>query len=132
MGYVVRADVMDVQVPERSLQQRMEALQRANEVRLPRAEWKKDVKRDTALALQPLELADAGGSPFDTMKIGEYLRSIPKVGRVKANRALNRLAISPTKTLAGLTGRQRAEVHAFVVPYMRREVRVVDGPPDMG
>jgi hypothetical protein len=94
-------------------------LQRANEVRLPRAEWKREVKRDTSLALRPLELADAGGSPFDTMKVGEYLRSIPKIGRVKANLALNRLAISQAKTLAGLTERQRAEVHAFLVPYMR-------------
>jgi hypothetical protein len=46
MGYVVRADVMDVQVPERSVAQRMEALQHANEVRLARAEWKREVKRD--------------------------------------------------------------------------------------
>jgi hypothetical protein len=133
MGYVVRADVMDVQVPERSLQQRMRALQQANEVRQTRAEWKRAVKRDTAVVLLPLEMAESEGwSPFDTMHVGDYLGSIPKVGPVKVATALRRMEISRAKTLAGLTGRQRAEVHAFVVPYMRREVRVVDGPPDMG
>jgi hypothetical protein len=121
MGYVVRADVMDVQVPERSLQQRMRALQQANEVRQTRAEWKRAVKRDTAVVLLPLEMAESEGwSPFDTMHVGDYLGSIPKVGPVKVATALRRMEISRAKTLAGLTGRQRAEVHAFVVPYMRR------------
>jgi hypothetical protein len=135
MGYVVRADVMDVQVPERSVAQRMEALQHANEVRLARAEWKREVKRDPShnTVLLPLYRADLDGwSPFDTMHVGDYLRSIPKVGPVKVTTALRRMEISRAKTLSGLTDRQRAEVHAFVVPYMRRERRVVDGPPDMG
>jgi hypothetical protein len=121
MGYVVRADVMDVQVPERSLQQRMRALQQANEVRQTRAEWKRAVKRDTAVVLLPLEMAESEGwSPFDTMHVGDYLGSVPKVGPVKVATALRRMEISRAKTLAGLTGRQRAEVHAFLVPYMRR------------
>jgi hypothetical protein len=132
MGFVVRADVMDVQVPERSVTQRMEALQQANEVRLARADWKREVKRDPSVALRPLELADMEGSPFDTMHIGDYLRSIPKIGPVKVANTLRRLAISRAKTLAGLSPRQRAEVVVFVLPYMRREHRVVDGPPDMG
>jgi hypothetical protein len=135
MGYVVRPDVMDVQVPERSVRQRMEALQHANEVRLTRAEWKREVKRapsrDTVL-LPLLEADEDGWSPFDTMRIGDYLRSIPKVGMVKVGRVLRWAGISPAKTLGGLTTRQRAEVHAFVVPYMRRPRAVVDGPPDMG
>jgi hypothetical protein len=54
------------------------------------------------------------------MHVGDYLGSIPKVGPVKVATALRRMEISRAKTLAGLTGRQRAEVHAFVVPYMRR------------
>jgi hypothetical protein len=121
MGYVVRADVMDVQVPERSVAQRMEALQHANEVRLARADWKREVKDDPSLVFRPLELAEAEGwSPFDSMHIGEFLRAIPKVGPMKVATTLRRMAVSPAKTLSGLSPRQRAEVHAFVVPYMRR------------
>jgi hypothetical protein len=66
------------------------------------------------------------------MKIGDYLGSIPKIGPVKVANTLRRMEISRAKTLAGLTGRQRAEVHAFVVPHMHRARAVVDGPPDMG
>jgi hypothetical protein len=101
----------------------MEALQHANDVRFARAEWKRRVKRDPSrdVVLLPLLEADEDDwSPFDTMHIGDYLRSIPKVGRVKAMTALRRMDTSPAKTLGGLTTRQRAEVHAFVVPYMRR------------
>jgi hypothetical protein len=64
--------VMDVQVPERSVAQRMEALQHANEVRLARAEWKREVKRDPShnAVLLPLYRADLDGwSPFDTMHV---------------------------------------------------------------
>jgi hypothetical protein len=121
MGYVVRADVMDVQVPERSLEQRMEALRHANEVRVARAEWKREVKADTVSATRPLCMAGAEDwSPFDTMHVGEFLRSIPKVGPIKAAYALRNLMIAPGKTLGGLTRRQREELLAFVVPYMRR------------
>lgn len=121
MGYVVRPDVMDMQVPERSVAQRMEALRRANVVRLTRAEWKRAVKRDLSVVLLPLEMAQSEGwSPFDTMKIGEFLWSIPKVGKVKALDALRRAAVSPAKTLAGLTTRQRAEVLVFALRYARR------------
>jgi hypothetical protein len=68
MGYVVRADVMDVQVPERSLQQRMKALRQANEVRVKRAAWKREVKRDTSRhnVLLPLYEADADGGRRST------------------------------------------------------------------
>jgi hypothetical protein len=122
MGFVVRPDVMDVQVPTRSLEQRMEALRRANRVRLTRADWKRAVKRDLSVVLLPMEMAQSEGwSPFDSMHVGDYLRSIPKVGPVKVTTALRRMEISRAKTLAGLTDRQRAEVVVFVLPYMRRE-----------
>jgi hypothetical protein len=103
MGYVVRADVMDVQVPERSVAQRMEALQHANEVRLARAEWKREVKRDPstgAAAVGVGRLPRTGRR--STMHIGDYLRSIPKVGPVKVATTLRRMAISRAKTLSGL------------------------------
>jgi hypothetical protein len=120
MGYVVRADVMDVQVPERSLQQRMRALQQANEVRQTRAEWKRAVKRDTAVVLLPLEMAESEGwSPFDTMHVGDYLGSIPKVGPVKVATCAAAHGDQPGEDVGGPDGaaarggaRVRGAVHA--------------------
>ncbi len=36
--------------------------------------------------------------------------AVPKFGRVKANRVLQQCRISPSKTIGGLTDRQRAEL----------------------
>jgi hypothetical protein len=67
-------------------------------------------------------MADADDwSPFDTMHVGEFLRSIPKVGPIKVAYALRAWRSARRRRWAGLTRRQRAEVHAFVLPYMRRE-----------
>jgi hypothetical protein len=44
---------------------------------------------------------------------------MPKVGRVKANRVLTSARISPSKTLGGLTERQRAS-WSVCSPAVRR------------
>lgn len=93
--------------PERSLEQRRDALRRANRIRTFRAMKKREIKRrqaDGRLVLldPPPEMA--------TMKVYELLVTLPKVGRVKANRALTSCRISPSKTLGGLTARQRDEL----------------------
>jgi hypothetical protein len=38
------------------------------------------------------------------------LLAVPKVGRVKANKVLNLCRISPSKTIGGLSERQRTEL----------------------
>ena len=93
--------------PERSLAQRMEALKRANDIRIARAKLKKDLKAGRAnivtLLLDPPEYTE-------TMKVFSMLISVPKYGRVKTNRVLNQCRISPSKTLGGLSSRQRREL----------------------
>lgn len=95
-------------VPERTLDQRMSALQLANEIRSWRAEFKRKVaarKLDVATLLsEPLD------ARLDTMKVDELLLAIPKYGRVKVNRLLRDCAVSPSKTLGGLTRRQRLDL----------------------
>jgi hypothetical protein len=95
--------------PERGLLQRRQALQRANAVRARRAQLKRDMKagRESIVTL----LAD----PPDwlaTMKAHDLLLAVPKVGRVKANKALKRCYIAPSKTVGGLSDRQRGELIA--------------------
>ena len=94
-------------VPGRSLDQRREALERANAVRTARAKLKKDLaagKADLApLIVNPPEFAASA-------KVLDLLLSLPKIGQVKAHQILSHARIAPTKTLGGLTGRQRGEL----------------------
>ena len=97
-----------VAAPERSLVQRMEALQRANEIRTRRAQLKRDLKGGPAsihdlLLLEPPEYVE-------TAKVFDMLLAVPKYGRVKVNKVLQQCRISPTKTIGGLSQRQRTEL----------------------
>lgn len=95
--------------PERSLNQRMDALQRANEIRSRRAQLKRDLKAGRAsihdLLLDPPEWVE-------TAKVFDMLLAVPKYGRVKANKILTTCRISPSKTIGGLSQRQRDELIA--------------------
>lgn len=45
-----------------------------------------------------------------TARVADLLLIVPKIGSVKAGRILARCGIAHSKTLAGLTDRQRAEL----------------------
>ncbi|MGH2898669.1 MAG: integration host factor, actinobacterial type [Solirubrobacteraceae bacterium] len=93
--------------PERSLTQRREALGRANQVRTRRATLKKDLKagRESihTLLLNPPDYVE-------TAKVFDMLLAVPKYGRVKVNKVLTQCRISPSKTIGGLSQRQRDEL----------------------
>ena len=98
---------MQAQAPLRSLDQRMEALQRANHIRVRRAQLKKDLKDGRA------QIEDILLDPPDwvsTAKVFDMLMAVPKFGRVKAARMLNQCRISQAKTVGGLSERQRTEL----------------------
>jgi hypothetical protein len=94
-------------VPERTEEQRMKALRRANEIRSSRAKLKRDLKAGRAkieqLLLDPPEYV-LSAKAFD------MILAVPKYGRVKANKILTQCRISPSKTIGGLSERQRAEL----------------------
>ena len=93
--------------PERSLAQRMDALTRANEIRTKRAQLKRDLKAGrtsvSEVLLRPPDWVN-------TAKVMDMLLAVPKIGRVKVNRLLGIARISPSKTIGGLSERQRAEL----------------------
>ena len=101
------ASKTQAQAPARSLDQRMEALKRANDIRVRRAQLKKDLKDGTVqiegILLDPPEYVS-------TAKVFDMLMAVPKFGRVKAARLLNQCRISQSKTVGGLSERQRAEL----------------------
>ena len=93
--------------PERSLVQRMDALQRANEIRTRRAQLKRDLKGGRVsihdLLLNPPDY-------LETAKVFDMLLAVPKYGRVKVNKILAHCRIAPSKTIGGLSERQRSEL----------------------
>src|SRR6187200_2351885 len=96
-----------VATPERSLTQRMDALNRANEIRTRRAKLKRDLKANRVsihdLLLEPPEYVE-------TAKVFDMLLAVPKYGRVNVNKVLVQCRISPSKTIGGLSQRQRTEL----------------------
>ena len=93
--------------PERSLAQRRDALRRANDVRTRRARLKKDLKAGRASIH---ELLEKPPEYIETAKVLDMLLAVPKYGRVKAHKALSQCRISPSKTIGGLSERQRDEL----------------------
>jgi hypothetical protein len=74
---------------------------------LKRAKLKKDLK-EGAVRIEKI----LGNPPeyVSTAKVIDILMAVPKFGRVKATRFLNTCKISPSKTVGGLSDRQRAEL----------------------
>lgn len=102
-----------VAAPERSLAQRQDALKRANQIRTKRAELKRDLKSGK-VTIQTLLLSPP--EYVETAKVSDLLIAVPKYGRVKVNKILAQCRISLSKTIGGLSERQRAEL----VSYLRK------------
>lgn len=100
-------DTMVREVPQRDRQQRMSALEKANHVRT----WRAERKRNLALGIEEARDLLADPAPeAETWKVVEVLTAMRMVGKVRANQTLTQLRISPSKTVGGLSERQRREL----------------------
>ena len=107
---------MREQMPRRSAEQRLRALERANEIRLRRARLKRDLKAGRA------QLAEILRDPPEyvlTATVFDLLLSVPKLGPVKAARLLRESTISRSQTVVGLSDRERS----MLVGLLRRSSR---------
>jgi hypothetical protein len=96
--------------PARSLDQRMDALQRANRVRSQRAALKGELKKGK------VSIRSVLADPPDflgTAKVVDVLMAAPKCGRVKSAKIMEQCRVSQSKTVGGLSERQRRELLAF-------------------
>ncbi|HMK91630.1 MAG TPA: integration host factor, actinobacterial type [Thermoleophilia bacterium] len=96
--------------PARSLDQRREALRRANLVRSRRAALKVDLKKGK------VTIASVLREPPEyllTAKVLDVLMAAPKCGRVKSARIMEQCRVSPSKTVGGLSDRQRSELLGY-------------------
>ena len=107
MSPAVNTPTKHTAAPERTFNQRMDALQKANDIRTRRAQLKRDLKAGRVsihtLLMEPPDF-------LETAKVFDMLLAVPKYGRVKANKILQMCRISPSKTIGGLSDRQRAEL----------------------
>ncbi len=108
----------------------MEALQRANDIRVKRAQLKRDLKNGLA------DIEEILKNPPEyvaTAKVFDMLMAVPKFGRVKATRFLNQCRISQSKTVGGLSDRQRSRADWPLQPLAAwKPVFVVTGPSGAG
>ena len=106
-------------LPDRSLEQRRNALDRANVIRLGRAALKADIK---ALSYKQArervaQLLDDTPSFIATMKVEDMLLMIPRFGESKVRRLLYAYAVSPRKRVGGLSPRQRQGLAVMLRSY---------------
>ncbi|MFL5661355.1 MAG: integration host factor, actinobacterial type [Ktedonobacteraceae bacterium] len=94
-------------IPDRTLIQRMRALERGNRIRSQRAQLKRDLKTGRTSICDILLDPPAW---VGNMKVVDALIACPRYGQVKANRILEACRISPAKAIGGITSRQRYEL----------------------
>lgn len=111
MPTLVQETGTDMDVPDRSFDQRMAALLRANEIRTYRANLKRDIK---AQRVNVVDILTDPPQKAESMHVIDLLLSVPKLGRVKVNTLLRQCRISPSKTLGGMSERQRDEIVFFL------------------
>lgn len=115
------------EAPSRSLQQRLDALRVANDIRIRRARLKEDIGEGRQ---SPVEVLVRPPDFTSTMKVFDFLTAIPKIGRVKANKFLSRTQTSASKTLGGISDRQRRELSVLLQRDLdRREASARQRPP---
>jgi len=102
---------------DRTSEQRLVALEHANEIRSMRAQLKRDLKagRVSVLSL----LADPPEWLL-SMKVLELLLAVPKYGRVKSLDALRKCGVSPSPSLGALSDRQRVALRDFIASRLWR------------
>lgn len=96
-----------IAAPGRTLEQRQTALKKANLVRVTRAALKKNI------AAGVVDITDVLRDPppeLLLMRVYDLLRALPKFGPFKAGRVMTQARIAQSKTVGGLSARQRDEL----------------------
>jgi hypothetical protein len=96
--------------------QHMRALERANKVRLARAELKRSV------AVGAIDVAEViRGCPWETesMAVGDLLMSQRRWGQTRCRKFLAQISMSEKKTIGSMTERQRRTLAAMLTSVNR-------------
>lgn len=93
-------------LPPLTPEQRTAALEKAAQARRVRAELKGKLKHSGATLAEVLASGDTD-EVIGKMKVSAVLEALPGVGKVRAQRIMERLEISPTRRVRGLGAKQR-------------------------
>ncbi|HUH07396.1 MAG TPA: integration host factor, actinobacterial type [Egibacteraceae bacterium] len=96
-------------LPELDDESRRQALEKAAEARKVRAELKQQLKAGEIDFAEVLRRAGESEVVGKT-KVSAVLESLPKVGKVRARRLMERLDISPSRRIRGLGANQREKL----------------------
>lgn len=92
-------------LPQLTDAERRAALQKAVETRQKRAQIKKQIKAGQ-LSLRNV-LNDTSNPIVAKMKISALLKSLPGVGKVRAQKLMNKIGIDESRRIQGLGSKQR-------------------------
>jgi hypothetical protein len=93
-------------LPQLTEEQRRDALAKAAEARKRRAQVKAQLKNGSLGLSDCLVRADADGI-LGKMKVSAMLEALPGVGKVRAQKVMEELNISPSRRLRGLGDKQK-------------------------
>ena len=96
-------------LPQLDDESRRQALEKAAEARKVRAELKQQLKSGEIDFPEVLKRADSDEIVGKT-KVAAVLEAMPRLGKVRARKLMERLDISPSRRLRGLGGKQRAKL----------------------
>lgn len=105
-------------IPPLSDEQRQQARHAATEARRRRADVKQALRAGEQSLAQVLEAAEHDDVVAHT-KVVDVLKSLPRVGAVRAAKVMDRLEIAPNRRLRGLGKHQTA---ALVAEFSRPDV----------
>ena len=91
--------------------QRISALETANEIRFKRAQLKRDIK---AGRVDLYSLVENPPEWLNTMKVIDLLLALPRIGRVKAGKYMTSHQMYHSKTVGGMSERQRKELLRYL------------------
>ena len=108
--------------PDRTTDQRLDALKKANAIRRTRADWRRSVLEAYRAGIRNPHLVRFPWSYQAAMLVlrsppwaarwatGNFLRALPTIGEVKSYQMMTAIGIHPRTTLGGLRDRQRDEL----------------------
>lgn len=99
-------------VSQSVVEQRREALRKADAIRIPRSRFKKDLKAGRMdvhnLLMNPPEL-------IETMTLFDFVRATPKHATKKANKVIRKSGISASRPMGTLTEGERERLSMLIL-----------------
>jgi S13-like H2TH domain len=92
-------------LPKLSLEEKRNALKKAQEVRSKRAKIRQNLKNGKTNILEVL--ANINDDVVAKMRVIYLLESLPRIGKVKTKKIMNDIGIDETRRIQGLGNRQR-------------------------